>query len=300
MPSAFVVHFYIAMKFYLLVLLSFAGCASSKQSETKFNPPGTVRVNDTLFVDQTEVSNLYWREYLLSFETRKDFPGLYNALPDTLVWTDTTDLSTKIVDSAISSLIGYTLNPLSEYYFRHPGFNMHPLVGITHEQAVDFCIWRTHAANANIYWRENKINPKYDSVYNIPIKFYYRLPTKEEWEMIAAGNMNVEQYPYGYKDVYTIKWKHRNDNFNCNYYSPEYENWRKKASFYTSPVKSFFPNSLGCFNMIGNVAEMVLEKGIAKGGSWTHPLDSCKIKIDQLYSKPEKWLGFRCVAVLVK
>lgn len=48
------------------------------------------------------------------------------------------------------------------------------------------------------------------------------------------------------------------------------------------------------------MAEMVSEKGVAKGGSFTHPLDSCKISIDQYYFQPEVWLGFRCVAVKLK
>jgi hypothetical protein len=37
---------------------------------------------------------------------------------------------------------------------------------------------------------------------------------------------------------------------------------------YTVPVTAYDPNGYGLYNMSGNVAEMVSEKGIARGGSW--------------------------------
>ena len=52
--------------------------------------------------------------------------------------------------------------------------------------------------------------------------------------------------------------------------------------------------------MVGNVAEMISEKGIAKGGSFVVKLDSCKITIDKFYDTTQMWLGFRCVAVKIK
>ncbi|MFM8911488.1 MAG: formylglycine-generating enzyme family protein, partial [Flammeovirgaceae bacterium] len=55
------------------------------------------------------------------------------------------------------------------------------------------------------------------------------------------------------------------------------------------------PNKIGLTDMIGNVAEMVAEDGIAKGGSWAHTLDQSRIVNRQYYTKPEAWLGFRCV-----
>lgn len=48
--------------------------------------------------------------------------------------------------------------------------------------------------------------------------------------------------------------------------------------------------------MPGNVAELVAEDRIAKGGSYRHYPDSCKINIDIPYNEPEAWLGFRCVS----
>ncbi len=53
------------------------------------------------------------------------------ALPDTLVWR---------------SELSYN-EPMVEYYFRHPGFNDYPVVGVTWRQAHDFCLWRSDRVN---------------------------------------------------------------------------------------------------------------------------------------------------------
>ena len=51
-------------------------------------------------------------------------------------------------------------------------------------------------------------------------------------------------------------------------------------------------------HLIGNVAEMVQEKGIVKGGSWRHilatsfPSKRSLIDPDKVYD----WVGFRCIA----
>jgi hypothetical protein len=34
---------------------------------------------------------------------------------------------------------------------------------------------------------------------------------------------------------------------------------------------------MGLYNIIGNVAEMIDQEGIAKGGSWQHKLEDCNI-----------------------
>ena len=50
--------------------------------------------------------------------------------------------------------------------------------------------------------------------------------------------------------------------------------------------------------MIGNVAEMIDQKNICKGGSWKHHLNECRVGNDIQYTKSEAWLGFRCVCIL--
>ena len=61
-----------------------------KPTKKVFVPPGTVRVNDTLYYDENEITNLQWREYVYwCKQAYGDSSDEYqNALPDTLVWRD--------------------------------------------------------------------------------------------------------------------------------------------------------------------------------------------------------------------
>ncbi len=60
-------------------------------------------------------------------------------------------------------------------------------------------------------------------------------------------------------------------------------------------------NGYGISNMIGNAAEMTLQEGIARGGSWAHALMNCKVSTRYYYYIPAtNWLGFRCVAEVYK
>ncbi len=59
-------------------------------------------------------------------------------------------------------------------------------------------------------------------------------------------------------------------------------------------------NGYGISNIIGNAAEMTLQEGIARGGSWAHSLDNCKVSTRYYYYTTTNWLGFRCVAEVHK
>jgi formylglycine-generating enzyme required for sulfatase activity len=261
--------------FFIILLLNTTVSFTQKKANQK-PPPGTVQINDTLFVDRTEIANVHWREYLFYLENF-DSLNAYRALPDTLVWRDTAAYNESMVDS----------------YFRFPGFNDYPVVGISYEQAVEFCKWRSDRVN-ELYSHVSEDKRPYKKV-------TYRLLSKQEWETFASGTLPVEKYPYGYDSSYR-KWKKKYRHcFKCQY--PGYKKPDPSSMdifYYTAPAKSFWPNSFNLYNMIGNVAEMISEKGIAKGGSFEHKLEDCKIVNDQHYINSERWLGFRCVAVITK
>lgn len=98
------------------------------------NVPRRVTVN-SFFIDKTEVANVHYREYLYWLENVFSDPQyeavIEGAKPDTLVWR---------------SELAYN-EPYVEYYFRHPSYNYYPVVGVTWQQAHDFCIWRTDRVN---------------------------------------------------------------------------------------------------------------------------------------------------------
>lgn len=87
----------------------------------------------SFFIDETEVANVHYREYLYWVENTfsNDTAILAKVLPDTLVWREE---------------LAYN-EPYVEYYFRYPSYNYYPVVGVNWQQAHDFCIWRTDRVN---------------------------------------------------------------------------------------------------------------------------------------------------------
>jgi gliding motility-associated lipoprotein GldJ len=96
------------------------------------NVPKRVTV-PSFFIDQTEVANVHYREYI--YWLQNTFSGdtaiLAKALPDTLAWREE---------------LAYN-EPFVDYYFRYPAYNYYPVVGVSWLQAHDFCIWRTDRVN---------------------------------------------------------------------------------------------------------------------------------------------------------
>ena len=105
------------------------------------NIPKGVTVS-SFYLDETEVRNVDYLEYLFWLERvygsnydNGSYPEVYwNALPDTNVWRD------KLAFN----------EPLVEHYLRHPAYHQYPVVGVSWEQAVDYCAWRTDRVNERI------------------------------------------------------------------------------------------------------------------------------------------------------
>ena len=105
------------------------------------NVPKGVTVS-SFYLDETEVRNIDYLEYLFWIERvygsnydNGSYPEVYwNALPDTNVWRD------KLAFN----------EPLVEHYLRHPAYHQYPVVGVSWEQATDYCAWRTDRVNERI------------------------------------------------------------------------------------------------------------------------------------------------------
>lgn len=180
------------------------------------NRPARVTVS-SFYLDQTEVTNFQWLEYLywISRAYNETYPMVYkNALPDTLVWRSELGFNEKYVD----------------YYLRHPAYRDYPVVGVSWLQANDFCKWRTDRVNEYILIREGilgfNIDQRDENTFNTDSYYAgqyeeglvkniqdlnpsnlngkklgerivrmedgillprYRLPTEAEWEFAATG-----------------------------------------------------------------------------------------------------------------
>lgn len=167
--------------------------------------------------------------------------------------------------------VGEKFKPMRELYLKHSSYDNYPVVGISYKQAVAYCKWRAARINEVMKLQNKKSTVSYSC----------RLPTKAEWEKIA----HRETYHF---EPYKV------DNHNLQVVT---EDGVVHENDITSPVKSFTPTLNGFYNLIGNVAELVSEKGIAKGASWQHTDINVKIERDYKYTKPTNWIGFRCVLV---
>jgi len=237
-------------------------------------PPGTVPFSDSLFIDRTEVTNRSWREFTQWVHDNMGDSAYAAVLQDTGVWNNGPGSANN--------------EYYAQYYHVLPAFAEYPVVGVTYGQAQAYCEWRTKMVNEWIA-KNGKAPFK---------KVLYRLPTRAEWEVAAMGDNNNQQNLYGrFASNMETEEASQAKAFNCIYV--------KNASLVgqharIASVVSYSPNSYGVYNMIGNVAEMVEEIGVAKGGSFLSYVGDCQVEKDQHYDTPEEWLGFRCICEVIE
>lgn len=153
------------------------------------NIPRRVTVS-SFYLDETEVSNFHWCEYLYWIgRTYVSHPLIMKrALPDTLIWREK---------------LGY-LEPYVDYYLRHPAYRDYPVVGVSWLQCNDYCAWRTDRVNEAILIREGvlKWNPsQQDEPFNTDAYMamqYAEAPNKQGADQFLP-DLNPDSAPTGKK-----------------------------------------------------------------------------------------------------
>ncbi len=265
-------------------------------------PPNGIWLNGE-FLDDSEVMNAHYLEYLHFLSQDSSSAALIRAYPDTTIFGTrhlkhllkrTKDYYKRKNGKHIPlQVLAHDQNvhePSHKHhwwnYFSYHGTKHCPVVGISYEQALAYCAWRSAVVSSH-FNNVLKKKKKYQAFADKKVHFEFSLPDELLWEKAAEDGFNIEEYPYGQKigsDTLAL--------FNL---------MTKSGNPKKAPAECFSnsPNKQGFYNLIGNVAEMVKEKGKSKGGSYASYLPESKIKNAIAYEKPEKWLGFRCVCKVI-
>jgi formylglycine-generating enzyme required for sulfatase activity len=238
---------------------------------------GMMKVNDRLYAAETELSNSQYELFLEDLVKNKAFDQV------ALCRTTKTDWR-ALLPKELQSL------PDAEVFKNgHPDAPDCPVQNISYEAARQYCDWITRVYNSNSGKKKYR-------------KVVFRLPTIAEWELAAGGGLKQVAYPWGgnfvrnSKGCYLCNFKASESCKNC----PETSQWVVDGGYFPVKASSYFPNRMGLYNMSGNVAEMVQERGKSKGGSWADTAYDCQITSMKEYQQSSPTLGFRVFMEIIE
>lgn len=109
------------------------------------------------------------------------------------------------------------------------------------------------------------------------------------------GSYYYRRSPQNHKGCFLANFRIDFTETPCPANLPAYDGWSMMAR-----TTSYFPNNIGLYDVIGNVSEMVAEKGKACGGSWDELPSKSTIHSVKEYTRPDATIGFRVFMEVVE
>jgi hypothetical protein len=296
----------------IVLVMVFAGCFSTGSLQIANyhlqRPPGCVAINDTLWYDRTEITNMDWLEYIFWLQRvyGSEHQAYRSALPDSTVWERGAG-SPQYGEPYITGVI----------YLRHPAYQNYPVVGISRQQALDYSRWRSDrvfeqrladlgaivpdpiSSDTDSYFTiERFYDGSYPSLIN-PDQFryypHYRLPSADEFKQARQKADNMAGVAFA--KCQTRKCR---DCLRMFYY-PDYNaadttysaKLSRLASNRNYPCSRFL--QAAPVHLRGNVREWMEEPFTSAGIGWN---DNPALVNKQLVftdTLPNAWTGFRNV-----
>jgi len=205
----------------------------------------------------------------------------------------------------------------------------YPAVNISHESAQQYCTWLTEKYNTYTgkkkykkvkfrlptlqEWQIAALGYDKFQTWNLEDNMVDVIVSGDSMSMAPKRGMH-KSIPVG-KDVlypwygsYYYRRNPRNHlgcflgNFKvafvevpCPAKNPGYDGWSMMGL-----TASYFPNDIGLYDVVGNVAEMIDENGKACGGSWDDVPSESTIQSVKKYSRPDATIGFRVFMEVVE
>jgi formylglycine-generating enzyme len=306
-------------RYTLVFLLLLSACSSRNASPEKaaadvatgmiYIPGGDLQINsdheyspqlvsiDPFWMDETEVTNAQFSEFVeatghvTTAERAVDWETLQLQLPPGTPRPPDSVLApgSLVFIPPVEPVLDFA--DINQWWhwvigadWRHPegpgskleGREDHPVVHISYDDAVAFATWAGK-----------------------------RLPSEAEWEWAANGGKSSKAFRYA--DVYD------QGIYRANFFQGAFpvSNSVEDGFASTAPVRSFAPNELGLYDMIGNVWEWCVDeaidpnepyaqKHVIKGGSFLCSEQYCSnyrpdIRMAAAFDSGQSHLGFRCV-----
>ncbi|MCX7697415.1 MAG: SUMF1/EgtB/PvdO family nonheme iron enzyme [Bacteroidales bacterium] len=247
--------------------------------KAKEDPPGTVWLRDSLYIDVAPVSNADYRNFLRFVQaaysqkvkdTLRKIPSYginIDKFMDYLKLMGPDKNFIKLMSIPLDIRLSWKMT--MNQYFNSSLYDTYPVVFVTYSQAKEYCEWKTYMVMLSYAARSK--NQRQRSKYYTQIK--YRLPTVEEMSYALTkfkDNIFARYEVFADLETFTV---------------PAYPQKKRRLEFV------YFPR---------NVAEMTVEENIAFGLSWfDRDTTETYIKVVE-YSRPSDWIGFRCVCEIVK